>query len=184
VKESGGSALTFRQPFRRRQGLGVGRATPLARSSSPRVPEAVIVATARSAIGRAVKESLREMRPDGLAVQMLRAPGVQPPKRRGPGVRRLARTVARSPTRSSGVTTHWPTGHRRAVYARPANPTPRIDEAPRERPGGGRSGVLSTIHIQISSNGRARLWCVHDPMLGRVGDLFVACARGPRLSQP
>jgi acetyl-CoA C-acetyltransferase len=37
------------------------------------MPEAVIVATARSPIGRAFKGSLREMRPDDLAVQMVRA---------------------------------------------------------------------------------------------------------------
>lgn len=35
--------------------------------------EAVIVATARSPIGRAFKGSLKEMRPDDLAVQMLQA---------------------------------------------------------------------------------------------------------------
>ena len=37
------------------------------------MPEAVVVATARSPIGRAYKGSLREMRPDDLAVQMVRA---------------------------------------------------------------------------------------------------------------
>jgi acetyl-CoA C-acetyltransferase len=37
------------------------------------MPEAVIVATARSPIGRAVKGSLRKMRPDTLAVQMVEA---------------------------------------------------------------------------------------------------------------
>ena len=37
------------------------------------MPEAVIVATARSPIGRAVKGSLRDMRPDELAVQMVEA---------------------------------------------------------------------------------------------------------------
>jgi acetyl-CoA C-acetyltransferase len=37
------------------------------------MPEAVIVATARSPIGRAVKGSLREMRPDDLVVSMVRA---------------------------------------------------------------------------------------------------------------
>ncbi|MER7182322.1 acetyl-CoA C-acetyltransferase [Streptomyces hyaluromycini] len=37
------------------------------------MPEAVIVATARSPIGRASKGSLREMRPDDLAVQMVQA---------------------------------------------------------------------------------------------------------------
>ena len=37
------------------------------------MPEAVIVATARSPIGRAVKGSLKEMRPDELATQMVRA---------------------------------------------------------------------------------------------------------------
>ncbi|OHV33493.1 acetyl-CoA acetyltransferase [Parafrankia colletiae] len=37
------------------------------------MPEAVIVATARSPIGRAVKGSLKDMRPDDLAVQMVRA---------------------------------------------------------------------------------------------------------------
>ncbi|CUR55533.1 putative thiolase [metagenome] len=37
------------------------------------MPEAVIVATARSPIGRAVKGSLRELRPDDLAAQMVRA---------------------------------------------------------------------------------------------------------------
>ncbi|MEU6642636.1 acetyl-CoA C-acetyltransferase [Saccharomonospora sp. NPDC046836] len=37
------------------------------------MPEAVIVASARSPIGRAVKGSLKDMRPDDLAVQMVRA---------------------------------------------------------------------------------------------------------------
>jgi acetyl-CoA C-acetyltransferase len=37
------------------------------------VPEAVIVSTARSPIGRAFKGSLREMRPDDLGVQVLKA---------------------------------------------------------------------------------------------------------------
>lgn len=37
------------------------------------MPEAVIVATARSPIGRAGKGSLKEMRPDDLTVQMVRA---------------------------------------------------------------------------------------------------------------
>lgn len=37
------------------------------------MPEAVIVAVARSPIGRAVKGSLRDMRPDDLAVQMVQA---------------------------------------------------------------------------------------------------------------
>jgi acetyl-CoA C-acetyltransferase len=37
------------------------------------MPEAVIVSTARSPIGRAGKGSLKEMRPDDLAVQMVRA---------------------------------------------------------------------------------------------------------------
>lgn len=37
------------------------------------MPEAVIVSTARSPIGRAMKGSLRDMRPDDLAVQMIRA---------------------------------------------------------------------------------------------------------------
>ena len=35
--------------------------------------EAVIVSTARSPIGRAFKGSLKDMRPDDLAVQMLQA---------------------------------------------------------------------------------------------------------------
>lgn len=47
------------------------------------MPEAVIVATARSPIGRAVKGSLRELRPDDLAAAMVDAalakvPGVDP----------------------------------------------------------------------------------------------------------
>jgi len=37
------------------------------------MPQAVIVSTARSPIGRAVKGSLKDMRPDDLAVQMVRA---------------------------------------------------------------------------------------------------------------
>lgn len=37
------------------------------------MPEAVIVSTARSPIGRAGKGSLKEMRPDDLTVQMVRA---------------------------------------------------------------------------------------------------------------
>ena len=44
------------------------------------MPEAVIVATARSPIGRAVKGSLREMRPDDLAVQMVHAALAQVPE--------------------------------------------------------------------------------------------------------
>jgi acetyl-CoA C-acetyltransferase len=47
------------------------------------MPEAVIVATARSPIGRAVKGSLKEMRPDDLAAQMVQKalaqlPGLDP----------------------------------------------------------------------------------------------------------
>src|SRR5690606_11738261 len=37
------------------------------------MPEAVIVATARSPIGRAFKGSLKDMRPDDLTVQIIRA---------------------------------------------------------------------------------------------------------------
>ncbi|HLY82478.1 MAG TPA: acetyl-CoA C-acyltransferase, partial [Acidimicrobiales bacterium] len=37
------------------------------------MPEAVIVATARSPIGRAVKGSLASLRPDDMAVQIVRA---------------------------------------------------------------------------------------------------------------
>jgi acetyl-CoA C-acetyltransferase len=39
----------------------------------PTVPEAVIVSTARSPIGRASKGSLVDMRADDLAVQIIRA---------------------------------------------------------------------------------------------------------------
>ena len=47
------------------------------------MPEAVIVSTARSPIGRAVKGSLKDMRPDDLTVQMVKAaldkvPGLDP----------------------------------------------------------------------------------------------------------
>ena len=53
------------------------------------MPEAVIVATARSPIGRAVKGSLATMRPDDLAAQMVRAALGQgavagPPRHRRP----------------------------------------------------------------------------------------------------
>jgi acetyl-CoA C-acetyltransferase len=44
------------------------------------VPEAVIVAAARSPIGRAFKGSLVEMRPDDLTVQMVRAALAQVPQ--------------------------------------------------------------------------------------------------------
>src|SRR3954471_14257989 len=44
------------------------------------MPEAVIVSTARSPIGRAVKGSLKEMRPDDLAVQMVQAALATVPK--------------------------------------------------------------------------------------------------------
>ncbi|ORA21487.1 acetyl-CoA C-acetyltransferase [Mycobacterium aquaticum] len=43
------------------------------------MPEAVIVATARSPIGRAVKGSLKDMRPDDLTVQMVQAALAQLP---------------------------------------------------------------------------------------------------------
>ena len=46
-------------------------ATP--RREEPLMPEAVIVATARPPIGRAYKGSLRDLRPDDLAVQMVHA---------------------------------------------------------------------------------------------------------------
>ena len=56
------------------------------------MPEAVIVATARSPIGRAVKGSLKDMRPDDLAVQMVQAalakvPGARPDRDRRPDAR-------------------------------------------------------------------------------------------------
>jgi len=44
------------------------------------MPEAVIVATARSPIGRAVKGSLKDMRPDDLTVQMVQAALAQVPE--------------------------------------------------------------------------------------------------------
>ena len=60
--------------------------------------EAVIVSTARTPIGRAFKGSLKEMRPDDLSVQVIRAalakvPGARPDARRGPllGLRRAVR---------------------------------------------------------------------------------------------
>lgn len=43
------------------------------------MPEAVIVATARSPIGRANKGSLKDMRPDALSVQMVEAALVKVP---------------------------------------------------------------------------------------------------------
>ena len=60
------------------------------------MPEAVIVATARSPIGRAFKGSLREDRPDDLGAQMVRAalakvPSTGPPRHRRPDAR-LCRT--------------------------------------------------------------------------------------------
>ncbi|MGV7541028.1 thiolase family protein, partial [Mycobacterium kansasii] len=47
------------------------------------MPEAVIVSTARSPIGRAAKGSLKDVRPDDLSVQMVQAalakvPGLDP----------------------------------------------------------------------------------------------------------
>src|SRR3990170_3376010 len=44
------------------------------------MPEAVIVATTRSPIGRAVKGSLKDMRPDDLTVQMVQAALAQVPE--------------------------------------------------------------------------------------------------------
>ena len=56
------------------------------------MPEAVIVATARSPIGRANKGSLKDMRPDDLTVQMVQAaldkvPGPRPARHRRPAAR-------------------------------------------------------------------------------------------------
>ena len=53
------------------------------------MPEAVIVSTARSPIGRAGKGSLVDMRPDDLAAQMVRAaldkvPALDPQRHRRP----------------------------------------------------------------------------------------------------
>jgi acetyl-CoA acetyltransferase len=42
-------------------------------TKEPHMPEAVIVSTARSPIGRANKGSLKDMRPDDLTVQMVKA---------------------------------------------------------------------------------------------------------------
>ena len=41
------------------------------------MPEAVIVATARSPIGRAMKGSLKELRPDDLTATIVRALGLR-----------------------------------------------------------------------------------------------------------
>src|SRR6478752_4923936 len=50
------------------------------RRRRPKVPDAVIVATARSPIGRAVKGSLAQMRPDELTLQMVQAVLAQAPQ--------------------------------------------------------------------------------------------------------
>ena len=47
------------------------------------MPEAVIVATARSPIGRAFKGSLTSIRPDDIAVQMVSAALAKVPLKRG-----------------------------------------------------------------------------------------------------
>ena len=52
------------------------------------MPEAVIVATARSPIGRAFKGSLKDIRPDDLATQM-----VQRRARQGAAAARLTRST-------------------------------------------------------------------------------------------
>ena len=64
------------------------------------MPEAVIVSTARSPIGRAVKGSLKDMRPDDLTVQMVQAalakvPELDPQRhqRPAPGLRAARRRV-------------------------------------------------------------------------------------------
>ncbi len=53
--------------------LGGVASTPGARTQGSAMPEAVIVATARSPIGRAVKGSLASIRPDDLSVQIINA---------------------------------------------------------------------------------------------------------------
>jgi acetyl-CoA C-acetyltransferase len=62
-------ALTAAHGFAGRSKLGIGPGA----DKGVAMPEAVIVAAARSPIGRAGKGSLREMRPDDLTVQMVRA---------------------------------------------------------------------------------------------------------------
>ena len=52
-------------PLRRRSGIS--------RTQESQMPEAVIVATARSPIGRAFKGSLKDLRPDDLAATIVRA---------------------------------------------------------------------------------------------------------------
>ena len=68
------------------------------------MPEAVIVSTARSPIGRAMKGSLTDVRPDDLAATIVNAalakvPALDPQPRRGPHPRlRPARRRGRAST--------------------------------------------------------------------------------------
>jgi acetyl-CoA acetyltransferase len=58
------------------------------------MPEAVIVATARSPIGRANKGSLKDMRPDDLAAQIVRALMAKVPQVKGSEVEDLMESVS------------------------------------------------------------------------------------------
>ena len=102
------------------------------------MPEAVIVATARSPIGRAVKGSLRDLRPDDLAATIVRAaldkvPAARPARHRRP-LPRLR------PARRRAGLQHGPRG-RHPARATTTCPAPRSPAtAPRRcRPPGWRS---------------------------------------------
>ena len=94
------------------------------------MPEAVIVAAARSPIGRAFKGSLTDIRPDDLAVQMVRAaldkvPAARPRRDRRPDA------GLRAARRRAGLQ-HGPRG-RRAARATTRCPAPRSPGTARRR---------------------------------------------------
>ena len=69
--------------------LSMGRFDTRTANKGDPMPEAVIVATARSPIGRANKGSLNDMRPDDLAAQIVRALMAKVPQVKGSDVEDL-----------------------------------------------------------------------------------------------
>ena len=127
------------------------------------MPEAVIVATARSPIGRAFKGSLIDVRPDDLAATIVRAaldkvPGARPGRHRRPDarLRRAGRRAGRQ---------HGPPGRGRARLRLPARhdgqPVLRLvgadlaDGVPRDQGRRGRRVRLGRRRVRVAATRRS-----------------------------
>ena len=117
VRSARHPATTARSPhryqLRRIHRVSPSRAAPPPSPEEHHMPEAVIVATGRTPIGRANKGSLVDCRPDDLAALVIRevlakVPATRPPVGRGRASWARASPAARPATTSAGWPPCWP----------------------------------------------------------------------------